>query len=534
MLNWKNPDYRPVFKRRWEALQRLRREPQTLPLLKGYYREHPAAFINDWGITYDPRNVERKLPAIIPFILYPKQVEWIDYVIRKWRAQESGLTEKSRECGVTWEAIALACHWCIFYEGMSIGFGSRKEEYVDKIGDPKSIFEKGRMFMSALPGEFRAGWTRKDHAPHMRLQFPETNSSIGGEGGDNIGRGDRRGVYFVDEAAHLEHPDLVDAALSATTNCRIDISSVNGMGNSFAVRRHSGNVEVFTFHWRDDPRKDDEWYRKITLDKDPAIIAQELDINYLASTEGALIKSEWVQAAIDAHEKLHFEPTGEKRAAYDVADQGPDYNACGFAYGVVVLALEQWSGKGGDIFASVRRCFDFCDEHGIRHLRYDADGMGASARGDGRVINAQRKEVGIGLIEIVPFRGSGEIVDPEAEDVKGIKNIDFFSNFKAQSWWSLRTRFIRTWRCVVEGPARRYSPDELISLSSKIPLLSKLCVELSQPTVTVNTAGKRVIDKTPDGGRSPNLADNVMMLFAPGKRKMVISDAVLKRARGYR
>ena len=55
-----------------------------------------------------------------------------------------------------------------------------------------------------------------------------------GEAGDNIGRGDRTTLYLVDEAAFLQRPLLIDAALSQTTRCRIDLSSVNGMTNPFA------------------------------------------------------------------------------------------------------------------------------------------------------------------------------------------------------------------------------------------------------------------------------------------------------------
>jgi hypothetical protein len=52
-------------------------------------------------------------------------------------------------------------------------------------------------------------------------------------------------IYFVDEAAHLEHPEKVDAALSQTTNCRIDMSSVRGMANPFAKKRWGGKIEPF-------------------------------------------------------------------------------------------------------------------------------------------------------------------------------------------------------------------------------------------------------------------------------------------------
>src|SRR5271169_637358 len=81
---------------------------------------------------------------------------------------------------------------------------------------------------------------------------------------------------------------------------------------------------------------------------------------------------------------------------------------------------------------------------------------------------------------VMPHRGSEEVDRPEDEDIKGRKNQDYFANRKAQSWWALRTRFQKTHRWVTEGQI--YPLDDLISISSKIPLHMKLIAELAQPT----------------------------------------------------
>ncbi len=508
-FNFRNPDYAAIFRQRAERLAWVRRNPDQLPALKKFYRDNPAQFITDWGCTSDPRNVERGLPVVIPFILFQKQVEWIDWVLDHWRNQRPGLTEKTRDMGMSWVSVALACSLCLSYPGMAIGFGSRKEEYVDKIGAPKSLFHKARMFMSTLPVEFRGGWNIDRDAPHLRLNFPETGSNISGEAGDNIGRGDRTGIYFVDEAAYLERPHLIEASLSQTTNCRIDISSANGMGNPFAQKRHSGAIDVFTFHWRDDPRKDDEWYSRQCRDLDPVTIAQEIDINYSASAEGVVIPQAWVNAAIDAHLQLQIKPTGAKSGSLDVADEGKDKNAFAGAHGILLEHLEEWSGQGEDIFATAQKAFVLCDALGYDKLRYDADGLGAGVRGDARVLNEKRISK---KIEVEAFRGSEGVFNPQGEDVRGRKNEDFFANRKAQAWWSLRTRFQKTYRWVVEG--EKCDPDEIISISSTLPCLSKLCLELSQPTYSISSIGKILIDKAPDSTKSPNLADAVNIQFS--------------------
>ncbi|QIE96134.1 TerL protein [Pantoea stewartii] len=518
-FDFKNPDYTQVFEWRMERLQRIRQNPGMLPAMKAFYRDNPAQFIIDWGMTVDPRNVERGLPARIPFLLFPKQEEWIEWFVEHWRTSKPGITEKTRDMGMSWLTVGMAASLCLFNRGIIAGFGSRKEEYVDKIGSPKSLFDKARNFIGLLPVEFRGGWNPKAHAPHMRILFPENDSAMTGEAGDGIGRGDRTSFYIVDESAFLERPYLVDASLSATTNCRQDISTPNGMANSFAERRHSGKVDVFTFHWRDDPRKDDAWYKKQCEELDAVTVAQEIDINYSASVEGVLIPSAWVQAAVDAHIKLGIQPTGQRMGALDVADEGKDTNAFTSRHGFLLEDIEEWSGKGDDIFGTVQRAFSICDQRRLEMYRFDSDGLGAGARGDARVINEQRKERRERQITATPYRGSGSPANPEDEAVpgeygqQGRLNKDFFANAKAQGWWRLRTLFRNTWRAVEEKMP--FSPDEIISISGSMPLKNKLIVELSQPTYSVNGVGKIVVDKKPDGTKSPNLADSAMIAYAP-------------------
>lgn len=517
-FDFRNPDYGPILQARMDRLAAIRQDPALLASLKVHYASNPWDFVTDWGVTEDPRNLEIGLPSLVPFILFPKQREWMQWVMARWRNQEPGITEKTRDMGMSWCSIAFACTLCLFHEGMTFGFGSRKEAYVDKPGHPKSLFYKARVFLENLPPEFLGGWTR-DHAPNLRVSFPATKSVLTGEAGDEIGRGDRASIYFVDEAAFLERPQMIEASLSATTNCRIDISTPNGMGNPFAQKRFKFPSErVFTFHWRSHPARDDAWYAKQIAELDPVTVAQEIDINYSASVEGVLIPSEWVQSAIDADKKLGLTITGRKRAALDVADEGADKNALACATGIRLDSVTEWSGVGSDILQTVAKAFNLCDQYGTDDLRFDSDGLGAGVRGDARALNAQRET---GKINVTPWRGSAAVAKPDkaipSAQPTGRKdrtNKDFFKNAKAQGGWELRVRFQRTHRAVTE-PDYQYNPDDLIVLNGSMPNLDKLTGELSQPTYSVDTLGKVVIDKAPDGTRSPNLYDAAMILFAP-------------------
>jgi hypothetical protein len=294
----KNPDYERVFRDRLARLTYLRAHPELWEPLKKFYAEDCIAFINDWGSTYDPRNTERNLPTTTPFILFKRQEEFIEWLYARWSNSENGLAEKSRDSGMSWLAVGFAVWMWLYRDGSAIGFGSRKEVYVDDPGNPNSLFWKVRKFIALLPRELRPlGYVEKTHAPSMKVLSPENGSSIIGEAGDNIGRGGRASLYIVDEAAFVEHAETVDAALSQTTNCQIDISTPNGAGNVFHRKRTGGKVPVFTFSWRDDPRKGEEWYAKQKATLDTIVVAQEVDINYEASVDNVMFPGALVDGA---------------------------------------------------------------------------------------------------------------------------------------------------------------------------------------------------------------------------------------------
>jgi hypothetical protein len=294
------PDYNAVLRWRADFLHEIRRT-DSAEKLKAFYRTHPGQFIADWGVIFEPRNVEIGLPSKIPFVFFPRQVDWLDWTLERWRSRQRGVTIKSRGSGVSWLAISLAATLCLFNDGITAGFGSRKSELVDQLGDPKSLFFKARMFLSNLPPEFRCGWQEKEHAREMRVSFPATESVMTGESGDQIGRGDRTSLYFVDEAGFLEHPELAEGSLADTTNCRIDISTAPSDSTSPFWDRVDmlPPEQVFTFSWRDDPRRTPEWEAKMRREYAPAVFAREFDMS--RDTTGAFFTDRDLLVRDDSH-----------------------------------------------------------------------------------------------------------------------------------------------------------------------------------------------------------------------------------------
>jgi phage terminase large subunit len=535
-IDWANPDFTPIYLERARRLKVLREDIRKggslLAETMAFYHEHPIAMVNDWAITVDPRVSGRGRSPVMPFVLFPRQVELAYWLMDRWHAGEPGIVEKSRDVGASWIAVALSGAMCLTHRDLTIGIGSYMQDKVDKSGDPDCLFYKARMFLTYLPAEISGGWDSKRHSVENRITFPTTDSSITGQVGDNIGRGGRKALYIVDESAHLERPKVVDASLAATTDCRIDMSSVNGSANSFAERRHSGKVPVFTFHWRDDPRKPRDFIeRRIEAGDDPVMLDQEYNLDYSGMQDGQIIPARLVNLAVDAHVKLGIKPTGDRRSSFDVADVGRDKCAWGVAHGFLLEFADEWSGAGKDMLDSVYRAFNLCDEHHTDNITYDSNGMGAPAvEPCARVANKSRTDSKRKMVRVHQFRSSAAVMWPEQRTpgADSRKNEDMFQNFGAQSMWALKRRFEETERALAGKP---YDPDQIISISGAagFKLRNKLMVELSQPKWKLMETGKLKRDKTPDGAASPNLADMCMMLFAPRNRGLVITAGAADR-----
>lgn len=487
-------------------LTKIRRDPYLLAAAKLHYKLNPNDFISDWLFTSDPR----KSPSLLPFILFKRQQEYIEWLQQRWLAKEDGLVEKSRDMGLTWLSMAFAIWLWLFHDGVKIGFGSRKEDLVDRLDDPDSIFEKGRMILRYLPPEFLpTGFSMKNHAPHMKLINPANDSTIIGESGDQIGRGGRSSIYFKDESAFYERPMRIEAALSQNSDVKIDISTPNGEGNPFWRKRFGGAISVFTFHWRDDPRKDDAWYKKQCDTLDPITVAQEIDINYAAAIDNVCIPAHYVRAAVG----LSLPAQGQKFAGLDVADEGADWNALISRTGVVVDYVTKW--KEGNTTQTARKAYELAEELQVDHLNFDSIGVGAGVKGElWNLAEHGRVKVKVSGINVGEAPSNKRYTDEKPND-------NLFTNLKAELWWKLRRRFERTYEHV--NGIKAWPLDELIS----IPKNDELISELSRPLFEKNEAGKILIEPKSKmkrrGIASPNLADALILAFAPSKyREFVV------------
>jgi hypothetical protein len=529
------PNYAEVLAWRQRQLAKFEQDPDLVLPAKKFYHDNPAAFINHWCDTYDPRNASQEKPVVLPLILFDKQAELVEFIHACLNAEENGLVEKSRDMGASWVCIAFTVWLFLFWEQVAIGWGSRKREQVDRLGDQSSLFEKIRMLLRTVPDVFKPRGFGEHDLTYMRCLNPGNGSTITGEIGDDIGRGGRSLIYFVDEAAYLEHPEKVEAALMGNTRVRIDVSSVSGVGTLFQRKREAGvdwnrgqpiikaRTNIFVLDWSDHPLKTQQWHderKKKELDQGLGhIFAREVDRDYAAAVEGVIIPADWVNAAIDADWKLGFSDleTGKPVAGLDVADSGVDRNALALRKGCKLLYLEEWGER--DTGRTARRAVAALASYVPVELQYDAIGIGAGIKAEtNRLRDDGLLPVGLTL---QPWVAGAAVIDPFGRVVSGDKfsplNRDFYSNIKAQAWWNLRRRFEVTFRAINE-PGFTYDHDDLIVIPATLPLLRKLQKELSQAIASQSSSLKLSVDKQPDGALSPNLADAMVMAYFPANR----------------
>ncbi|HHZ8504211.1 TPA: PBSX family phage terminase large subunit [Morganella morganii] len=245
----------------------------------------------------------------------------------------------------------------------------------------------------------------------------------------------------------------------------------------------------------------------------------------------AVIKLSWIEAAIDAHKTIGFEPSGRKRIGFDIADDGDDRCATVFSHGSVALWADEWKGKEDELLTSCSRAYQ---EARVREseIIYDSIGVGASAGSKFKELNTEHKS-GVAYHK---FNAGAAVMNPDRDYQPKVKNKDFFSNLKAQAWWMVADRFRNTYsviNAIKNGvEPEKFKDDELISISSDMPYLEKLKFELAIPRRDFDNNGRVKVEGKKDLAKrdikSPNIADAFIMSFSSMRKPLHIPDEVLQ------
>ncbi len=292
-------DYTKNLERRAELLMLAHKSGDAKFALYHLCRHSIIFWINLFVMTYNPR----KNPSTIPFITYNYEDKLLLELVDAVTSQKDILVEKSRDMGVTWcVLLVFAWFWQFKGEGYDFLVGSRKEQYIDGIGNMDTLLEKVRFIIKSQPAWMRPeGFDWKKHSNYMKLINPASQATITGEATNaNFSRSGRRRAIFFDEFSFWETDAEAWRASADSTNCRIVVSTPCGLNNQFAKLRHSGSIDVKTLHWKLHPEKDQAWYDNECKrrNNDKVEIAQELDINYEGSEEGVMFEFAEMKKAV--------------------------------------------------------------------------------------------------------------------------------------------------------------------------------------------------------------------------------------------
>jgi len=311
--------YSHVPKGPWENLQYRRKlvemamqSPSMQQELWILCRRDILFFINSFLYVFEPRR-----PAVLPFITWDFQDRAILLMDQFVGKRDIGL-EKSRDMGATWIYLTVFFHRWLFFPRQTFGLVSRTEDLVDSKDDPDCLMWKIDFHLENLPDWMRPPTTR------VRLNIKnEANNSIisGYSATQDVGRGGRKTAFGMDELAAFAVNDGFNAWASTqhVTDCRIMVSTPKGKAGIFAEQMLSRDVSMvkISMHWSQHPMKRRGLYRATNeelerIDKTytfpsdydfvldgklrspwydeecrrhpiPALIAQELDIDYAGS-----------------------------------------------------------------------------------------------------------------------------------------------------------------------------------------------------------------------------------------------------------
>ena len=480
------------------------KNPSIRPYLIEYAARNQAWFCNVWIYGYNPRVA----PYLLPFVLFDRQEEMLEFINYCYDNKRWGTVAKCRYTGASYITCMWMLHSLMFKYDFAGTLASNKADSVDKSNSSKSLFYNIMDMYKRLP-DWMKSFDMKKSKTRMLIYNEDKNSSIVGESGKEIGRGGRSSMAMIDESAFVEADNAMVAALSENTDCAMFISTPNGMSNEFYRLVNSPVIETFYYYWHADPRRSEEWRKEQDLKLGATIAAQELDVSFDATNNASFIENEWVQACVNAHEKIEgMIDYNDSHAGLDVALGGDFGDSTILTIRRGAYVEPQYKIDLRDTSQITKRVFEMIthEMEPVQRLMYDGDGLGAG-------VTAAINELDwLGKFEPVKINGAGSVSNFYWLD-RDASSDEFLANQRAECWYSLRERIRKTY-LVVTGQ-KDYPVSELISLPDDQELLLDLLKpQFKYKGVKMLLESKKDMKKR--GLSSPDKGDSLAYCCKPG------------------
>lgn len=214
-------------------------------------------FVDTFGCTYNSKQHPQAPNRI--FILREYQEDLATTLIRSI-GKNDVVIPKSRDMGASWVCLAVLVWLWQFSDSFTALLGSWKQDFVDKRGDPNSLFWKLDYFIKSQPVWLRPKIRPQVERTQNMLINPINGSSLTGEATNpNFGRSGRPGVIMLDELAAVDCAYEVLKATGDATNTRWMISTYAGAYGAFwdqvQIKKENNPDQVVEMKWPLHPGK---------------------------------------------------------------------------------------------------------------------------------------------------------------------------------------------------------------------------------------------------------------------------------------
>lgn len=256
--------------------------------------------------------------GVIPYVMYPFQIEsvyWLNERMASRGTAGDGAVIKARDMGMTNTFSFWGAHKWMYRRPFQMRLLSRKEELVDRTGDPDSMFWKIDTFLMSLPPflfySAAPGFDWRRHRMDRMLINPSNQNTISGESTNaNAGRGGRYTIALLDEGPFMPNLGAIWSALRASTRHRILLGTVSvdeGMDAYNIVHGEGGYTAppVLKIPWDAHPLHDQKWYDDEAERDEPMKFAREVLMDWFAGS-GEWIYPEARDISVDTGRVGHF------------------------------------------------------------------------------------------------------------------------------------------------------------------------------------------------------------------------------------
>ncbi len=226
--------------------------------------ESQLFFVNTFGMTFhqfdvgkDGRRIESPNPDM-PMITWLIQDELLTRFENCIAIGEDILIDKSRDMGASWCCVFFM-HWLMLFRQKKTELleMSRNEDYVDKAGNMKALFQKHDRINMWLPDWMRPPdcFLGQANRTHMHWHNPITTNTLDGESTTKHAlRGDRRLVAMLDEFGAVQAGASMRGSSRDAALVRI-INSTSVPGSEYNKWRSDGTIKVFIMPYWEHPDK---------------------------------------------------------------------------------------------------------------------------------------------------------------------------------------------------------------------------------------------------------------------------------------